>query len=127
MLEAQPQLADSCGCLGVRVNPQVGHGTNPNVSTAGAISKFGIGLAANREALIKAFAAHSFLTMLHCHVGSQGVTPMLTVQGLRVIIDLAKHINERVGRKQVTTLDVGGGYVQPTTRRYPSSATCSLA
>ena len=57
--------------IGMRVNPQVGAGSMGGFSTGTKASKFGIPLEA-RDDILSAFKRHSFLTMLHCHVGSQG-------------------------------------------------------
>ena len=41
------------------------------------------------------------LNGLHSHVGSQGVDLHLMVAGVKVVVELADKINERLHRKQV--------------------------
>lgn len=97
--------------VGIRVNPQVGAGGIAAMSTATRTSKFGIGLedGDNRELVIAAYAARPWLTCLHTHVGSQGCPLELIAAGIAKTYALAEEINERLGRKQITTLDIGGG------------------
>ncbi|AEW94442.1 MULTISPECIES: type III PLP-dependent enzyme domain-containing protein [Streptomycetaceae] len=114
--------------LGVRVNPQLGAGTIGALSTATATSKFGVALrdegAADR--LVRAFLARPWLTRLHAHVGSQGCPLELMARGVRVVYELAERINAEAGRRQVDTVDIGGGLpvnfasdeVTPTFRGY---------
>jgi diaminopimelate decarboxylase len=44
-----------------------------------------------------------------CHVGSQGVPFDLAIAGIRAIVDFALHINQHLNRKQVQSIDIGGG------------------
>ncbi|MET9962599.1 diaminopimelate decarboxylase [Streptomyces sp. NPDC006326] len=99
------------GPVGVRVNPQTGAGTIDALSTATATSKFGIALRdpGARAWLVRAFADRPWLTRLHTHSGSQGVPLPLIAQGVRELHALAEEINAAVGRRQVDTLDIGGG------------------
>ena len=46
---------------------------------------------------------------LHLHVGSQGCPINLFVEAIQVVHALALEINEAVGAKQVSILDIGGG------------------
>lgn len=95
--------------IGVRINPQTGAGTIDAMSTATETSKFGIGLRDHREDLIEAFAARPWLDQLHVHSGSQGLELEHTARGVRLILDLAEAIAQRVGNDQVRRIDVGGG------------------
>ncbi|OKK16688.1 diaminopimelate decarboxylase [Streptomyces sp. CB00455] len=99
------------GPLGVRINPQTGAGAIDALSTATQTSKFGIALRdpGAREWLVRAFADRPWLTRLHIHSGSQGVPLPLIAQGVRDLHALAEEINGAVGRRQVDTLDIGGG------------------
>ncbi|MFI5615874.1 diaminopimelate decarboxylase [Streptomyces sp. NPDC051567] len=101
----------SHGPLGVRVNPQTGAGTIDALSTATATSKFGIALRdpGAREWLVRAFLDRPWLTRLHVHSGSQGVPLSLIAHGVREVHALAEEINAAAGRRQVDTLDIGGG------------------
>ncbi len=97
--------------LGVRVNPQVGGGSIEALSTATATSKFGVALRDEgaREWVVRAFADRPWLTRLHVHSGSQGIPPARMAEGVAVVHALAEEINARVGRRQVDTVDIGGG------------------
>ncbi|MEU7553795.1 diaminopimelate decarboxylase [Streptomyces sp. NPDC044571] len=99
------------GPVGVRVNPQTGAGAIDALSTATATSKFGIALRdpGAREWLVRAFVDRPWLTRLHTHSGSQGVPLPLIAEGVRELHALAEEINEAAGRRQVDTLDIGGG------------------
>ncbi|MFD7631651.1 diaminopimelate decarboxylase [Streptomyces sp. NPDC059851] len=97
--------------IGVRINPQTGAGAIDALSTATATSKFGIALRdpGAREWLVRAFLDRPWLTRLHTHSGSQGVPLPLIAQGVRELHALAEEINAAAGRRQVDTLDIGGG------------------
>ncbi|MCP9987810.1 diaminopimelate decarboxylase [Streptomyces sudanensis] len=97
--------------LGLRVNAQVGGGAIGALSTATATSKFGVGLrdAGVREWIVRAFLDRPWLTRLHTHSGSQGVPLERMAAGVRAVYDLAEEINAAAGRRQVDTIDVGGG------------------
>ncbi|MEU8548713.1 diaminopimelate decarboxylase [Streptomyces roseoverticillatus] len=114
--------------FGIRVNPQVGGGSIDALSTATDTSKFGVALRDEgaRAWLVRAFSERPWLTRLHAHVGSQGCPLELMAAGVRAAYELAEEINRTVGRRQVTTLDIGGGLpvnfasddVTPTFRAY---------
>ncbi|MGW5347324.1 diaminopimelate decarboxylase [Streptomyces sp. HUAS TT3] len=97
--------------IGVRVNTQTGAGAIDALSTATATSKFGIALRdpGARQRLVRAFLDRPWLTRLHAHSGSQGVPLPLIAQGVRELHALAEEINAAAGRRQVDTLDIGGG------------------
>ncbi len=97
--------------IGFRINPQVGSGRIGAMSTATSTSKFGVALkdAGNREKLINCYQTHSWLTSIHTHIGSQGCAIELMVAGIRVVVDLAKEINQAIGRQQISVIDIGGG------------------
>ncbi|MFI8438249.1 diaminopimelate decarboxylase [Streptomyces sp. NPDC079020] len=102
---------DTGSVLGLRVNPQVGGGSIGAMSTATATSKFGVALrdAGAREAVVRAFAERPWLTRLHAHVGSQGCPLELIAAGIGETYRLAEEINGRLGTRQITSLDIGGG------------------
>ncbi|WP_327267525.1 diaminopimelate decarboxylase [Streptomyces sp. NBC_01218] len=118
----------SSSVLGLRVNPQVGGGSIGAMSTATATSKFGVPLRdpGVREAVVRAFAERPWLTRLHAHVGSQGCPLELIAAGVAETYRLAEEINESLGERRVTSLDIGGGLpvnfaddeVRPTHRDY---------
>ncbi|MFD3589655.1 diaminopimelate decarboxylase [Streptomyces sp. NPDC058683] len=97
--------------LGIRVNPQIGAGSIGATSTATATSKFGVGLRDEgaREWVVRAFAQRPWLTRLHAHIGSQGISLSLLARGVAETYALAEEINARIGRRQIDTLDIGGG------------------
>lgn len=95
--------------VGLRLNPQVGQGTIGMTSTAGASNKFGVPLKESKADIIEAFRNHTFLTCVHVHVGSQGVSAQQLVDGAKTAVSLAQEINAAIGHKQVTTIDIGGG------------------
>lgn len=102
--------------VGVRINPQSGTGTIGALSTATQTSKFGIGLAdpGARESLIEAYLARPWLTQIHVHSGSQGISLDQAAAGIDVVVELAKEVNalaaQAHGRdRQITRIDIGGG------------------
>ncbi|MFF3935275.1 type III PLP-dependent enzyme domain-containing protein [Streptomyces phaeofaciens] len=103
--------AGSASVVGLRVNPQVGGGSIGAMSTATAHSKFGVALRdpGARARVVEAFARHPWLTRLHAHVGSQGCPLPLIAEGLATVHRLAEEIDAHVGRRRVTSLDLGGG------------------
>ncbi|MFJ6918539.1 diaminopimelate decarboxylase [Streptomyces sp. NPDC101133] len=110
-LDALVTGGTSASPLGIRVNPQVGGGSIEALSTATATSKFGVALRDEgaREWVVRAYLDRPWLTRLHAHTGSQGIPLALMAEGVRQTYALAEEINERAGRSQVDTLDIGGG------------------
>ena len=102
---------DCCSVIGIRVNPQVGRGSIAAMSTATDTSKFGIGLedAGNRQRLLAAYRDRPWLGAIHAHVGSQGCPLELIGRGLARTVELAQEINAAAGRRQIATVDIGGG------------------
>ncbi|MER5929694.1 diaminopimelate decarboxylase [Streptomyces sp. NPDC002054] len=97
--------------LGLRINTQTGAGSIGSTSTATATSKFGIPLRDEgaRAWLVRACLDRPWLTRLHTHAGSQGVPPARMAEGVRELHALAEEINAAAGRRQIDTLDIGGG------------------
>ncbi|WP_406344164.1 diaminopimelate decarboxylase [Streptomyces sp. NBC_00648] len=110
-LDALVASAATASPLGLRVNPQLGAGSIGALSTATRTSKFGVGLRDEgaREWVVEAYAARPWLTRLHTHAGSQGVPLALMAEGVRTAYELAEEVNARVGRRQIDTVDLGGG------------------
>ncbi|MCX2969305.1 MULTISPECIES: diaminopimelate decarboxylase [Streptomyces] len=106
-----PAAGELRGRFGVRVNPQVGGGAIGAMSTATATSKFGVALAdaGSRERLLDAYARRPWLTWVHAHVGSQGCPLELIAEGVARAVAFADEVNARLGRRQVTGVDIGGG------------------
>lgn len=110
-LDGLARSAPTRSTLGLRVNPQIGAGSIGALSTATATSKFGVGLrdTGAREWVVRAFLDRPWLTRLHTHSGSQGVPLELLAEGVRVTYELAEEINQLAGRRQIDTVDIGGG------------------
>lgn len=99
--------------IGVRVNPQVGTGTIASTSVAGTYSKFGVALAEHREALLERVTRYRWLTGLHLHIGSQGCSLAMLLEGIGRVLDLANEADARLASlptpRRITTFDLGGG------------------
>ncbi|GAA1546754.1 diaminopimelate decarboxylase [Streptomyces albidochromogenes] len=97
--------------VGLRVNPQIGAGAIGALSTATATSKFGVALRdpGARDWVVRAFLDRPWLTRLHTHSGSQGLPLELMARGVAAAYELAEEINAAAGRRQVDTVDIGGG------------------
>ncbi|MEU6590585.1 diaminopimelate decarboxylase [Streptomyces sp. NPDC046881] len=110
-LDALVRSAPARSPLGLRVNPQIGAGTIGATSTATRTSKFGVALRDEgaREWVVRAYAERPWLTRLHAHTGSQGIPLPLLARGVAEVYALAEEINAAVGRRQVDTIDIGGG------------------
>ena len=108
---AMREQGGSTAVIGIRINPQVGVGTIAAMSTATRTSKFGIAIddPGNRDRILEAYRARPWLTCVHTHVGSQGCPLELIAGGVGKAVALAREINASVGRRQVTTIDIGGG------------------
>ncbi|MFF3347610.1 diaminopimelate decarboxylase [Streptomyces sp. NPDC002779] len=110
-IDALMRSAPSSSPLGIRVNPQVGAGAIEALSTATATSKFGVALRDEgaREWVVRAYRERPWLTRLHAHTGSQGVPLSLMARGVAETYQLAEEINDWIGRRQIDTIDIGGG------------------
>ena len=97
--------------IGFRLNPQIGAGSIDAMSTATASSKFGVALEdpGNRDTLIDCYRGNPWLNALHVHVGSQGCSLDMMAAGVGKTAALAEEINATIGRRQVDTIDIGGG------------------
>jgi diaminopimelate decarboxylase len=96
--------------IGLRINPLVGSGTIAATSTATANSKFGLPWTeATHEKIYEFFEKYSWLQGVHVHVGSQGCPLELLVIGAKKAVDFVKKINQRLGKKQIKIIDIGGG------------------
>ncbi|MFI8191540.1 diaminopimelate decarboxylase [Streptomyces sp. NPDC085946] len=97
--------------IGVRVNTQVGGGAIAAMSTATRTSKFGIPLSdpGSRRDLLRAFRTHPWLTWVHTHAGSQGCPLDLMARGVAEAVAFADEVNDVLGPRRVTGIDIGGG------------------
>jgi len=101
-------LPTATGNVGLRLNPLCGTGTIAALSVSVADSKFGVSRKSEAE-FVAAFRKYQWLNCVHVHVGSGGMGTSVLVEGVRIAVDLAMKINEKVGRRQVTVMDIGGG------------------
>lgn len=90
--------------IGLRINPQTGEGAIKITSVAGNFSKFGIPIKEAETRIIDSFKKFDWLSGLHFHVGSQGISIEKLVESCRVIIGLAGKIGNAV-----KWIDIGGG------------------
>lgn len=95
--------------LGLRVNPLIQTDSPDYLSVAGKASKFGVSMQ-QREAILEAFAEWEDLRGLHLHIGSSFQDLEPSVRAIGKVLALAEDINQHVGVKRVTTLDIGGGF-----------------
>lgn len=111
LVPADRDRAPSRSPIGLRVNPQIGGGSIGALSTATATSKFGVALRDEgaRAWVVRAYAERPWLTRLHTHSGSQGMPLSLMAQGVHEAYTLAEEINASIGRRQIDTIDIGGG------------------
>ncbi len=102
----------SISTIGIRLNPQVGIGTILESSVAGAYSKFGVPIQTQRNELKEAFLTYPWLTGIHLHVGSQGCSMDMLVEGVGILYDFALEINKQRtanSEKPINIFDIGGG------------------
>jgi diaminopimelate decarboxylase len=109
----------SASTFGIRINPQIGMGSILESSVAGEYSKFGVPIKTRREELEEAFRIYPWLTGVHLHVGSQGCSVEMLVEGAGILYDFVNEINAkqeagseklktRCG-KRINIFDIGGG------------------
>lgn len=94
------------GQIGLRVNPQIGEGSISSTSVAARRSKFGVRLEAQRGRIAETLADCPWITGLHTHIGSQGMSVTQLVKGIGTVYDF---FTENSGRNNVRTFNVGGG------------------
>jgi len=105
-LRQDEKFRDSASTIGIRLNPMSGAGTIKALSVSTGSSKFGI---ISQDEIVEACVAHPWITCIHVHVGSGGMGTDTLVNGVRTAAELAQRVNAQVGRRQLTTLDMGGG------------------
>ena len=109
--------ARGASVIGLRINPLVGAGAVGLLSVSTRKSKFGVVLppeqGAEREAVVAALTAAEFVTCVHVHTGSGGMTLGQMAQGAAAAAALAAEVNARRAAAGVASrihvLDVGGG------------------
>lgn len=92
--------------VGIRVNPEIGIGTIEATSVASKHSKFGVSLSLNRSALVRAFAEYPWLTGLHVHIGSQGMSKDQLLAGVSAVFEL---FNDARQHSAPYVFNIGGG------------------
>lgn len=99
--------------FGIRINPQVGTGTILSTSVASDYSKFGVPIKEKKEELIQCFLKYDWLKGVHLHIGSQGCSVNLLVDGVKVVYDFVIMVNELLKKnneeRQINIFDIGGG------------------
>jgi diaminopimelate decarboxylase len=99
--------------IGLRINPQVGTGSIAATSTAGEWSKFGMPLNESRADILMAFKSYSWLSGLHMHIGSQGISLDQLSTGaarLQALLSEVRQAVAQLGRpNQLRTVNIGGG------------------
>lgn len=95
--------------LGLRINPLVRATSNEALVAAGPNAKFGESIDHQAEILL-ACRANENLDGFHVHVSSQYADPEPTLTAIRSVVDLAGEINQQLGQRRITTIDIGGGF-----------------
>ena len=92
--------------VGVRINPETGTGSIDATSVAVEYSKFGVSLRERRAALTRAFSAYPWLTGLHLHIGSQGMSLDQLVDGVGAVYDFFMESRQSA---EIRVFNIGGG------------------
>lgn len=110
------------GCvIGLRINPLVGSGAVANLSVSTRKSKFGVicpvgGGGGDQEvmeraAVVKALVENDFVTAVHVHTGSGGMTIEQMADGAAGAANLALEVNKlrSDSQRKIDVIDIGGG------------------
>ncbi len=92
---------DSESNIGLRINPHVGTGTIAITSVAGEYSKFGVPLKERREEIIRAYLNYPWLNGIHLHIGSQGCSPEMLVEGVKKVFELVQEIHDEFRKQNI--------------------------
>jgi diaminopimelate decarboxylase len=92
--------------VGLRINPETGAGSIDATSVAVEYSKFGVSLQKNRAAITRAFSKYPWLTGLHLHIGSQGMSREQLLDGVGAVYDFFMELRESV---DIRVFNIGGG------------------
>jgi len=95
--------------IGLRINPLVQTNTISYMSVSDEHSKFGESIV-QRSEIIDACNQWQDLDCLHLHIGSQVTNLNRTVDAVRKILELGQEINDRAGKRKISTIDIGGGF-----------------
>jgi diaminopimelate decarboxylase len=101
------------GSIGVRVNPQVGSGTILSTSVAENYSKFGVPLNEQWSELRDVFIRCDWLSGIHLHIGSQGCSMAMLLDGVERVLAFVRDVNSALQASGKSTrikiIDLGGG------------------
>lgn len=92
--------------VGIRVNPETGKGSIDATSVAVQHSKFGVSLRECRAALTSAFSEYPWLTGLHLHIGSQGMSHKQLLDGVGAVYDFFVQSRDNA---PIHVFNIGGG------------------
>ncbi len=94
--------------IGLRINPQVGSGTITSTSVAGQYSKFGVPLKEEPNRIVDSYRRYPWLNSIHFHIGSQGCSIEMLIDGATQVDKLIHQINDnRI--EPIQKIDIGGG------------------
>jgi diaminopimelate decarboxylase len=95
--------------IGLRINPQIGHGSISILSVSGQYSKFGVPITERRAEITAAFLRFTWLRGLHMHIGSQGIVKEQIAEATALIFQLRDEIHAKLGEARIISIDIGGG------------------
>ncbi|MBZ5526011.1 MAG: diaminopimelate decarboxylase [Acidobacteriia bacterium] len=98
--------ADSRSRVGIRINPEIGRGLIETTSVAARHSKFGVSLSECRESLTRVLSECDWLTGVHVHIGSQGMSREQLLDGIGAVYDF--FVEARL-TANVHVFNIGGG------------------
>lgn len=108
---AAPELQGSLVALSVDPPPLAAAGVPPDHAH--------IGISTSREKeILSAFTRHSFLNGIQVRCDRDGMSMAEALNRVNVAVDLARRINEGLGRAQVTMVDIGSIPGAPTASEY---------
>jgi len=106
-VENSEMLSQSNSLIALRINPLVGGGSISKTSVSVTESKFGLPISSENE-IIGHYKRCVWLTGLHVHSGSQGMTLEMMVEAVKRMVFLAEKVEHKISRK-LQWLDIGGG------------------
>ncbi len=95
--------------VGIRINPETGAGEINSTSVAMKYSKFGVSLSQHRATLTQAFIDYPWLTGIHVHIGSQGMSLDQLLDGVGAVYDFFIDIKTTTKTANIDTFNIGGG------------------
>lgn len=100
------------GKMGLRINPLVSNAGGKFFNVSHSTSKFGIPIS-KRDAILEACLAHTQITCIHMHIGSNLQDFTANLKAVQKIKNLADEINTARKNAGITnlidTIDIGGG------------------